>query len=805
MSVRGRGTVAALVLALLLPGVVPLAAPPAGAATDAGPDAAEAVGPVQRGDAGSYAGTGPVASDRAHVTGAWSKVADWPLGAIHAVLLPDGRVMTYGTDGTGRPSYGFEYDVWDPAKGLGAASHTTLPVRTRTNLFCSAQTVLTDGRVLLTGGEEHGLPGGGFNDAVTDVNVFDPATDALARLGDEMAYPRWYPTATTLPNGDVLVHGGRDDRPGKRPILVPEVYSQVNGWRRLPGARSAEVYDRGRWWYPRSWVAPDGTVLIVTQGNRGIYELDPRGRGSVTRVGSYPAPTTDYTMPAAMFDVGKVLITRKDGRAAVIDVTGARPKVTGTGSLRSYRSWSDATVLADGRVMVSGGASRRQLLAYATNHVELWDPDTGRWRTGAAARRARLYHSTSLLLPDATVLTVGGGPPGPVTNLNAEIYHPPYLFARDGSGRLARRPRITAAGAVGYDGTFPVDVADAGAVSKVALIRTGSVTHSFDMDQRFMELDFTQAGDRLTVTGPRTAAIAPPGRYLLFVFDDRGVPSVARIVELAPSAPQVSAGVQSGSLTVTRARGRRWVPVRFERAFTRTPVVAVGAASTVSGRPAMARVRRVTTHGFEVALDTWPSVGGTHTFETLSFIAAEPGRHRIGGATLHAGAVTAGAGWSQARFGGALPTTPVVLPQLAGDVDPRAATVRVRSVGAAGVQLRLQGQEADERRGRRHGREVVHYLAVTPGRGAIDGRPVWTGVTRVAVTHEWKTIRFGRSLATPRLVAAAQTTRAADPVLVRHRRLRWRGAEVRVQEERSHDRERRHGRERVGYVAIGAR
>ena len=46
----------------------------------------------------------------------------WPVIAIHAVLLPDGRVLSYGTDGTGKQTGFFTYDVWDSAAGLGGAA-----------------------------------------------------------------------------------------------------------------------------------------------------------------------------------------------------------------------------------------------------------------------------------------------------------------------------------------------------------------------------------------------------------------------------------------------------------------------------------------------------------------------------------------------------------------------------------------------------------------------------------------------------------------------------------------------------------
>ena len=767
-------------------------------ATDEGGSGPVDAGATGAADAVTRAQAVAAGSD-AHRAGAWSAVQRWPLSAIHAMILPNGKVLTYGTNRNGRPSYGFTYDVWDPRTG----NHTTLPVRTATNLFCSAQTVLPwSGEVLLTGGDENGLPGGGFNDAVNDVNLFDPADNTLRRLGSSTAQARWYPTTTTLPNGEVLVHGGRDDQPKMKPSLLPEVYGP-DGWRRLTGAASAQVYGSGRWWYPRSWVAPNGKVFIVTKGDRGMWMLDTAGRGSVRRVGTYPGPSTNNTTPAAMFDEGRILITRGGGRAAVIDITGARPKVSETGALRSYRAWSDATVLADGQVLVTGGASRYQQLGAATNHAEIWNPTTGRWRKGASARKARLYHSTAILLPDATVLTAGGGPPGPVVNLNAEVYHPPYLFA-DG-GRPAQRPRITGVGEVAWGGSFDVDVAGADKVSKVSLVRTGSVTHSFDMDQRFLNLDFVQSGDHLTVTAPRNRNVAPPGQYMLFVFDGHGVPSVAEIVQLNDMPTPGSQAVQTGSLTLAQLKAGGWIDVAFQRPFERTPVVAVGAPSSRDGQPVMARVGNVTTRGFQLRLDEWSNLDGRHGEETVSFIAAEPGRHDLGGATLEAGLVRADGSWREVAFGERLTATPVVLPQVSGTGGGAVANVRLDGVNAGGFRLRLQSHEARERAGRRAGGQAVGYLALSGTRGEIAGRPLKVGATRVDVGDRWRTIRFGVRYGAPDLVAAAQTTTDGDPVTLRYARLTSTGARVRMQEERSHDRETRHRGERVGWVVIGRR
>ena len=136
--------------------------------------------------------------------------------------------------------------------------------------------------------------------------------------------------------------------------------------------------------------------------------------------------------------------------------------------------------------------------------AEIWNPATGTWTQGAAGTNARLYHSFALLLPDATVLVGGGGAPGPLSNLNAEIYTPPYLF--DAAAPACRHgPTIISAPDTVMPGDrFQVGVAGAASFRRVSFIKTGSTTHSFNMDQRYLQLPFTANGD----AARRAAAVA---------------------------------------------------------------------------------------------------------------------------------------------------------------------------------------------------------------------------------------------------------------------------------------------------------
>ncbi len=241
-----------------------------------------------------------------------------------------------------------------------------------------------------------------------------------------------------------------------------------------------------------------------------------------------------------MYRPGRILrLAGNSSAAAVIDLSGTSPVVTATQPQSSQRQWVNATVLADGRVLATSGSQADNQLINVNNRAEIWNPVTGTWLQGPAGARPRLYHSNAILLPDASVLVSGGGAglagvpfgTGPADNLNAEVYYPPYLFTA--AGARAVRPVIDAAPSWWDIGrVMSVDVTSDTTVSRVTLVKTGAVTHSNNMDQRFLDLTFTASGSRLSVQAPARAADATPGYYLLFVFDAAGVPSVAKIVRI---------------------------------------------------------------------------------------------------------------------------------------------------------------------------------------------------------------------------------------------------------------------------------
>ena len=436
--------------------------------------------------------------------GQWSAPFSWPIVALHASLLHTGKVLSWG-------KYGDPY-LWEPAGG--GFTRLANPYW----LFCAGHSLLPDGRLLVAGGhisDDHGLP---------DAAVFNPATAAWSKI-PSMKYGRWYPTNTTLPNGEVLVIAGRNQSGNH--VNIAEVWTGST-WRRLTGAKLRLPY------YPRLWVAPNGKVFYAGEQRVTRY-LSTSGTGIWDTVGYRKFGVRDYGS-AVMYLPGKVLYAgggRTTRTAEIIDLTSGSPAWRYTGSMAYPRRHHNATILPTGEVLVTGGTRGTSFneVSLAVRVAELWDPATGVWTQLAANAVNRTYHSISMLLPDGRVLHAGSGDAinvdGPAPDeKNAELFSPPYLFK-------GARPTISSApSSASYGSTFAVGTPDPAAVTKVSLVGLGSVTHAMDQGQRFAWLTFSRRTGGLTVSAPANRNLAPPGWYMLFLVNDSGVPSLATMIRL---------------------------------------------------------------------------------------------------------------------------------------------------------------------------------------------------------------------------------------------------------------------------------
>lgn len=481
--------------------------------------------PIDRGE--SAARQGPSQGDPSYkAQGTWSAAQTWPEIPIHAALTPDGRVMTFGTDASGQQGAQFNYSVWDPVSG----DHLILKNTTPTDIFCSAQVLLPgSGDLLLAGGDIRGrqIPnpnGGGIlvNLGVDDVNRFHYQSNTLER-DTPMRLPRWYASVLSLPDGRVFTVGGVDDKGAG--AANPEVYDPTTKtWSLLNGITYYESY-------PRVFLAPSGKIVGLFY--KDVTQIDVSGTGSMTYEATLPTDR-HWKLPAVEYEVGKLLAVREAGAVSLVDINGATPVITEAPGVGPRREWSSLTTMADGQVLLTGGGVDNLGGDNVSLGSSIWNPATGSWTEVAPAAKSREYHSVALLLPDGRVLSAGGGAPGPVIQLNGEVYTPPYLY--DAAGNLAARPTIASAPATLKPGATPyrLKMGSADPVSRVTMVRTGSVTHSANFDQSFLSVSHTQAGDQVLVDVDRASTVLRPGYYMVFAFNAQGVPSTAHTVRVDP-------------------------------------------------------------------------------------------------------------------------------------------------------------------------------------------------------------------------------------------------------------------------------
>lgn len=451
--------------------------------------------------------------------GQWSAPFDWPVVAIDMTLLPNGKILTWALekDSSGRDVVNSTAArLYDP----GTGDFTPVP-NFNTTLFCSGHSLLPDGRLLATGGQKNASA---FGEPHT--NIFDFRTNAWART-DDMNAGRWYPTNTTLANGEVLVVSGNiDSTQGVN--TLPQVWQTSGGWRSLSGA-AGQILPL----YPWMFLTPSGRVFNAGPEAATLF-LNTSGSGSWTNGPSSRYGYRDYGT-AAMYDDGKIVIIgggEPTNTAEVIDLNSDPPSWRNVSPMAHARRQLNSTILPDGKVLVTGGTSaggfnnaRGAVLA-----AEMWDPSTERFTTMAEASVPRLYHSTALLLPDGRVLSAGGGipsaPEGDFDHYNAQIYSPPYLFQGD-------RPRITSApSSIAYGDRLTIKTPDKNNIAGVTMIRLGSVTHAIDMEQRITRLTFSNVKAGLRVFAPSNRNLCPPGHYMLFILNRQGVPSIAKIIRI---------------------------------------------------------------------------------------------------------------------------------------------------------------------------------------------------------------------------------------------------------------------------------
>ncbi len=435
--------------------------------------------------------------------GAWDVARPWPTIAIHAAMLPTGRVLHYSYPGSG------EY-IWDPV------ADTFTEVDVDENLFCSGHSHLANGMIYVTGGNDNECQFQGIDTTY----LFDPETQMWTFL-ETMEDGRWYPTNVTLGDGRVIITTGLDRTCETN--VVMEMFTPGEGLSIVPeGERDVALY-------ARMHLLSDGRIAHVgPERPMHTFELG-EGWTPIGQSSQWRWQGTAVLLPGPDDRVLLLGGYQNDVASAAVDIIDlSGPEATGTAgpSLNHGRAHADALILPDQSVLVMGGG-QDGLYESPVNTPELLLPGADAWLELPPHAYPRMYHATTVLLRDGRVL-VAGQDSGD-SAFWTEIYNPPYLYRGE-------RPTIAKApGLAVWGGSIDITTPDAASIDSVVLVKLSSVTHSVNFEQRLVDLAFTSGDESLTATITDNPNVAPPGVYMLFILNDSGVPSVAEMITVGPA------------------------------------------------------------------------------------------------------------------------------------------------------------------------------------------------------------------------------------------------------------------------------
>lgn len=394
------------------------------------------------------------------VSGTWTVTG--PMNAARfyhtATLLTNGLVLVAGGEVANGVTTN-SAELYNPATGSWTPTGPMVYGR-----YADTATLLTDGTVLATGG---------LTPTITPTaELYNPATGTWSLTGS-LNFDRWGHVATRLPNGQVIAAGGIY----LGAITSAELYNpSTKMWSVTGSLNSLHVYDTAT-------LLPNGSLMAVSGYYNPTADLttnatefyDPGtqtwtygplvnvGRafhtatllpgGDVVLIGGYNGTaylssietlelTNGYWMTANSMNYGRILPTLtlltngevlaaggyENSTVGLVTNTEIYNPVTGNwaptaGAMNQARYGQQATLLANGKVLVTGGYNYdvNDNLNYLSS-VEVFDPGTGLWTLANSMHSARAWH-TATLLTNGQVLVAGG------YNTNglvapAEIYNP---------------------------------------------------------------------------------------------------------------------------------------------------------------------------------------------------------------------------------------------------------------------------------------------------------------------------------------------------------------------------------------------
>ncbi|GKB82923.1 aldehyde oxidase GLOX [Tanacetum coccineum] len=448
------------------------------------------------------------------------------------------------------------------------ANQNLQPLTLNTDTWCSSGQVLPDGTILQTGGD---------NDGFKKIRKFTPCETTSSscdwkELKDiELAEGRWYATNQILPNGSVIIIGGKA-------ATSVEFFPPRNGGGvvNFPFLTEA-VDDQMDNLYPYVHLLPNGHLFVFANNKSVMYdytnnvvlkrypELEGGPRNYPSAGSSVMLALTPDT-ESGVYSSATILVCGGAQYGAFNDMNTSVPAQSSCGRIKATaknpvwemedmpvgRIMGDMVMLPTGDVVIINGAQAGsqgfELASKPCLSPVLYQPDEpvgSRFMTLAPSSVPRMYHSTANLLPDGRILVAGSNTHAYYnfstkfpTELKIEAFSPEYLSPWN---KMMRPTIEELPEKINYGDTFDIDVTGVLPVvfgyPEVNIASAPFATHSFSQGQRLVKLAVLSrtilglGTVRLECLAPPDGSVAPPGYYMVFVVKD-GVPSVAKWAQL---------------------------------------------------------------------------------------------------------------------------------------------------------------------------------------------------------------------------------------------------------------------------------
>ena len=379
-----------------------------------------------------------------------------------------------------------------------------------------------------------------------DAYIYNVKEEKFVKV-NSMNYARWYPTLAEMGNGMDMAMSGLNNV-GQITMNSESFNPSTNTWTVGPS--------RGFPTYPATFLTESGQ-LFFTGSNSGYGPATAAWRtpgfwnvntNVFTPVPGIPDPedletSASVLLPPAQKQTFMVLggggvgqSNLSTARTALIDTSAPNPHWVQGPNLAEPTRYPITVLLPNDEVLVTGGSKYYRGMHGSDNRdTRIYNVATNSFSWAANSITGRDYHSGGILLPNGSVLTLGGNPlfgnkqdTEPQTfNQEIDVYYPPYMF-QGGRPGIESAPKV-----MDPSRSYLVKVNDPASIQYLRLMRPDNPTHVTDVNARSIAVSFTQAGNGyLRITIPSNSNVIPPSYYMLFAVNGKGVPSAGYWIQV---------------------------------------------------------------------------------------------------------------------------------------------------------------------------------------------------------------------------------------------------------------------------------